>query len=1030
MYKKIIAGVMALSVVTSTAAATVPFTNDLSANAATTGQLFGEGTFNDGAGLPWHICENATGKMSFDIDKSTGTYKLKIVNPGGQSNGGVDRWDCQFRHRGLTIKEGHTYRLTYSVKASNSGKMYAKIGNMVNDDQELWHGNGKVLTMPKLGNNATNEEVVSALKSATTSGQDVKYYEGWNTWSNNTIPANQWVTVAYEFKYIGDQNEGISSDHWEKFPVAEDGTKSVYGTAELAFHLGGDGQFTPGGCFPAGTEIEFDNMALIDVDDPGEDYQLAEKYVRNDILVNQLGYVKGLNKKATMVVEKGDTTPKEFKVVDSKGKTVFTGKSTPKAELDEASGDYVHILDFSDLNTVGTGYHIECGTAKSYDFAVGEATKGGTNSIYSGLLRDSLNYFYLNRSGIPIEEEYITSGDKSMLSRGAGHATVDKSAYIQDKWIDIYESAAQAKTGKTMDVTGGWYDAGDYGKYVVNGGISVWTLQNLYERNSINGTNKNKFADGTMSIPENSNKYPDLLDEARYEMDFILKMQRDDGMVYHKAQDQKWTGLAVRPDDETMYTDDGGYVRIVKPVSTAATLNLAATAAQAARLWKGIDDDYSAKCLAAAEKAYKAAKANPALFAPMEQAKGAGAYGDTYVDDDFYWAACELFATTGDKSYYTDLSGYKNANDKTGADKAFSMTTNLTGGENTGSVTSFTWGSTAGLGSLTLALHKDKLDAGDAKTLTDAITKAADNYIAIENEEGYGIPYQGNDFTDEVNCPGEKFHGYEWGSNSMVVNNAIVMAYAADLNPDNADKYANGVVSAMDYLLGRNAGEYSYVTGYGAHTTKYPHHRFWSGLIDSTLPTAPNGVLSGGPNAGMPDPWIKGAGYKPNTLPSQLCYLDHIESWGTNECTINWNSPLAWVTSYMEDYVSDNAGNTPDVSQPDSSSEAPVVSTPDSSSQAPVSTPDSSSKAPVSTPDSSKPDSSSEAASSATDPSKFKKGDVDKNGAIDSADALEILKYVVGINTTIDMDLADLNDDGKITTIDALQVLKIVVGLA
>ncbi len=1015
MYKKIIAGVMALSVVTSTAATTIPFTNDVSANAATTGQLFGEGTFNDGAGLPWHICENATGKMSFDIDKSTGTYKLTIVNPGGQSNGGVDRWDCQFRHRGLTIKEGHTYRFTYSIKASNAGKMYAKIGNMVNDDQELWHGNGKLLTMPALGNDASNEDVVTALKTAKESGSDVKYYEGWNTWKNNQIPANQWVTVAYEFKYIGDQNEGISSDHWEKFPVAEDGTKSVYGTAELAFHLGGDGQFTPGGCFPAGTEIEFDNIALIDVDDPTEDYQIAEKYERNSILVNQLGYVKGLNKKATLVVEKGDDTPKEFKVVDSTGKAVYTGKSTPKG-ADEASGDYVHILDFSDLNTAGKGYHVECGTAKSYDFAIDAATTGGTNSIYNGLLRDSLNYFYLNRSGIDIESKYITSGDKTMLSRGAGHATVDKAAYIQDKWIDIYESAAQAKTGKTMDVTGGWYDAGDYGKYVVNGGISVWTLQNLYERNAINGTNKNKFADGTMSIPENGNKYPDLLDETRYELDFMLKMQREDGMVYHKAQDQKWTGLAVRPDDETMYTDDGGYVRIVKPVSTAATLNLAATAAQAARLWKGIDDAYAEKCLAAAEKAYKAAKADPENYAPMEQAKGAGAYGDTYVEDDFYWAACELFATTGDKSYYTDLSGYKNASNPNGDDKAFSITTQLYGGENTGSVTSFTWGSTAGLGSLSLALHKDKLEASDAKALTDAITKAADRYIEIENQEGYGIPYQGNDFTDEVNCPGQKFHGYEWGSNSMVINNAIVMAYAADLNPDSADKYANGVVSAMDYLLGRNAGEYSYVTGYGTHTTKYPHHRFWSGLIDSTLPTAPNGVLSGGPNAGMPDPWIKGAGYKPNTLPSQLCYLDHIESWGTNECTINWNSPLAWVTSYMEDYVSDNdtPTPTPDSSTVDSSST--VVSTPDSS-KADSSKTDSS-KTDVSTPDSSK-----------ADPVTAKKGDVNKDGVIDSADALEILKYVVGIVTNLDMDVADVDDNGAINTLDALQVLKYVVGL-
>ena len=602
MYKKVVAGVMALTMVASMAEI-VPGSlfNQFSASASTiSSQELGESDFNNGKGLPWHICENATGKMSFDI--SGGTYNITIKNPGGANNGGVDRWDCQFRHRGLTLEEGHTYRITYSVKASNSGHMYAKIGNMVDDDQELWHGNGKLLNMPTLGTNATEDQVVSALKNASTTGQEVKYYEGWDKWKSNTIPANKWVTYAYEFKYIGDQNEGVSLDHWK-------GT--VDGTAEMTFHFGGRGQYTSTDCFPAGTKLQFDNMALVDLTDNNSNYEIEDPYVRNEILVNQVGYVKGMDKKATLVVKKNDNTPKTFTIVNAKtGKTVYTGKSTPKG-ADSDSGDYVHILDFSKFDTVGVdtssdssdngAYYIKCDGKQSYKFNISEKTSTGTNKLYKGMLNDALNYFYQNRSGIDIESKYITSGDKTALAHTAGHNP--DIAYIQNKWVKSYKGDGSdiEKSNGTLDTTGGWYDAGDHGKYVVNGGISVWTLQNMYERAKIVDKDTSKFDDGTMSIPENNNGNPDILDEARYEMEFILKMQRSDGMVYHKIHDYKWTGLAVKPEDDTL-------TRIVKPVSTCATLNLAATGAQSYRLWKEYDSTYANKCLEAAKKAYKAAK--------------------------------------------------------------------------------------------------------------------------------------------------------------------------------------------------------------------------------------------------------------------------------------------------------------------------------------------------------------------------------------------------------------------------------------
>jgi hypothetical protein len=133
------------------------------------------------------------------------------------------------------------------------------------------------------------------------------------------------------------------------------------------------------------------------------------------------------------------------------------------------------------------------------------------------------------------------------------------------------------------------------------------------------------------------------------------------------------------------------------------------------------------------------------------------------------------------------------------------------------------------------------------------------------------------------------------------------MAYAYEFTGDG--DYVDGVTTAMDYILGTNPNEISYVTGYGTFALKYPHHRYWSNLLDPTFPLAPAGVLSGGPNSAMQDPYIKGMGYQVNTMAPQKCFIDHIEAWSTNECTINWNSPLAWNVSFMEDYAQAPVGD-------------------------------------------------------------------------------------------------------------------------
>ncbi|MCC8111648.1 MAG: glycoside hydrolase family 9 protein, partial [Ruminococcus sp.] len=741
----------------------------------------------------WDFGESAGGDMDFEI--TNGQYVITIVNPGGALNGGEDRWDCQFRHRGLTLQSGCTYEIAYEITASNDCTYYTKIGDMAEPFDEDWHGN-----------------------------PDDSQYDSY--WGVQSLTANQ--TVSFQ------------------------GTFTATRTAEVewAFHIGGDS-------VPIGTVFTFDNMSLICVDNDTYDYVADDDWVRTEIVTNQVGYFTNGQKRATLISDETDSV--SFSLLDEKGNEVYVSSSDPQG-YDADSGDNVHILDFSEVTQTGT-FTLKAGDAESREITIGDT------ETYSGLLYDSLNYFYQNRSGIAIESQYITSGDANTLARAAGHT--NDVARITTDWDDLNSN------GGTQDVSGGWYDAGDHGKYVVNGGISLWMMQNQYER-SITNVTEAAYADGTMSIPENTNGYPDLLDEARWEMEWMLKMIVQDGeyegMVYHKMHDIKWTALGLSPADDTEE-------RIIKPPTTCATLNLAACAAQAARLWDDLDPEFSETCLKAAEEAYEAAQEHPNLYAPLDQSIGGGAYGDDDATDEFYWAACELYLTTGNKNYLEDMED---------SEHYLSVPTILSSGEDINTTGSFDWGNTAALGTLSLAINNTDL----ASETTNAICTAADIHLDREASQGYGQP-----ITQSTLSYADSDTGYVWGSNSFVADNAIIMAYAYDLT--NEQKYLDGVISAVNYLLGNNPMDISYVTGYGTHAVANPHHRYWASQISEEFPSAPAGVLVGGPNSGMQDPWVQGSGWVKGEIAPAKCYMDNIEAWSVNECTINWNAPLAWITGFV-----------------------------------------------------------------------------------------------------------------------------------
>ncbi|WIM99187.1 glycoside hydrolase family 9 protein [Actinoplanes oblitus] len=545
------------------------------------------------------------------------------------------------------------------------------------------------------------------------------------------------------------------------------------------------------------------------------------------VRVNQVAYLPAGPKGATLVTEATSALP--WHLSDDNGKVVASGRSVPRG-VDASSGQNVHSIDFSRFTKPGSGYTLTADGETSRPFDIGAAA-------YDRLRADSLKFFYTQRSGIAIDDAL-----RPGYGRPAGH--VDVAPNQGDGDVPCQPGVCDYR----LDVRGGWYDAGDHGKYVVNGGISVWGLLSEYEQSR--GVRK-----VSLNIPESGDRIPDILDEARWELDFLLEMQAPDGMVHHKIHDQAWTGLPLLPSADPQ-------PRELHPVSTAATLNLAATAAQAARIYSRYDPAFAKRALAAATKAYTAAKTHPIALAPESDGVGGGAYNDTKVTDDFYWAAAELYLTTGEKRYATDV---------------------ITSPEHTADSfgpAAFDWAATAAPAKMDLALLPNKLPGLNG--VKAQVVAGADKYLAVQRAHPYGVAY----------APANNV--WDWGSNSIIANNLVVLTAAHQLT--GRAKYRDGVLTGLDYLLGRNALNRSYVTGYGEVSAQNEHSRWYAAQLDPALPHPPAGSLAGGPNSSIQDPLAQ---EKLKGCVGQFCYIDDIQSWSTNELAINWNAALARLTGYV-----------------------------------------------------------------------------------------------------------------------------------
>ena len=572
------------------------------------------------------------------------------------------------------------------------------------------------------------------------------------------------------------------------------------------------------------------------------------------------------------VVPNVSLNPLAWTVIDSRGRRIASGQTIVFGS-DRDSGEHLHRVEFS--APTGNGYRLKVGGQTSRHFSV-------SPSLYEQLPTHALNYFYQNRAGVPIEARFAGGSD---WARPAGHVG-ERATCVTGS-----DSKGNLWPGCTYnrEVSGGWYDAGDHGKYVVNGGISLWTLLNLYERQQALGITST-FADGKALLPEAGNGVDDLLDEARFEIEFFFKMQVPDGirlrlpvgyktvkpamefreldasgLVHHKVASERWTGVPTPPHLDLLK-------RQLFPPSTGATLNFAATMAQCARIWRSLDPTFSGRCLSAAQKAWAAAKRNPEIYA-IADFTGSGGYGDSDLSDEFYWAGAELFATTGASSLLLELRKSRHYAD-VAADAP-------------------SWPGVAMLGSVTLATVPNAIPAADRQKLRAAIVATADRFVGATEKQGYSIPY----------APDK----WPWGSTSSLLNRAIVLAFAHDFSKQ--EKYRTGVTDAMDFILGRNPLDVSFVAGYGARPMRNPHHRHWANMLDKSLPIAPPGAISGGPNNGsMSDPvamQLRGE------CAPMKCWADDTRSYALNEVAINWNAPLVWVSAWLNEQKGVAKANAP-----------------------------------------------------------------------------------------------------------------------
>ena len=543
------------------------------------------------------------------------------------------------------------------------------------------------------------------------------------------------------------------------------------------------------------------------------------------IFVNQTGYLPD-DSKTAFVADSCRGGAQKFIICDAQsGKEVFSGRLI-KAPDDDSAGEQICWADFSSFKQCGTffvcvrdGKNVkhEKKVYKSFAFKIGP-------DVYDELLHSTLRYFTDSRCG-----------------QGVCHTGT----------AEVYGSSI----GKCVEVQGGWHDAGDYGRYVVAGTKAVMDLLLAYK------AFPERFASGFFN----------LVSEVKFELDWLLQMQREDGAVYHKISCYNFCGF-IRPEDEKEPL-------VLSPVSTAATADFAGCLAYAAVFFKQKDvvqklqELTEAETQAFAQKLLQAAiKAQNYLFAHDDEIYlnppeiTTGSYGDKNVSDERYFALCSLFAATGDENYLNHAMKIRQTKQNQSGQEMYPWRKDW--------FESYGWAYVTGYGTELLLQNAEKIrNKAIVEEMKNSFLKTADKLL--ENVQKSAFKYS------------SKF--VLWGSNGCICDMAHVLLIAHELS--DRQEYLEAAKAQLDFILGCNPLNYCYITGAGKKSPVKPHHRP-SCARGSVFP----GMLVGGPFDGLEDAYAK---EHLTGLAPLKCYVDHEACYSTNEVAIYWNSAFVYLLTKL-----------------------------------------------------------------------------------------------------------------------------------
>ena len=559
--------------------------------------------------------------------------------------------------------------------------------------------------------------------------------------------------------------------------------------------------------------------------------EVSSQILSDNIKLNQAGFYPNSPKSAVVT---NHFSSNDFYITSENLKDTFFASILSAEKQSAYSSTKTRVADFSSFNRPGK-YRLVNGSNYSYLFEI-------KNNVNRPAAVAVLKGFYYQRASMPLEEKYAGKWQRT--------------GFHSDDVVYIHPSAAgkERPEGTIISTPGGWYDAGDYNKYIVNSGITMGTILSAYE------DFPEYFQLLKTNIPESGNAVPDILNEAIYNLRWMLTMQDpNDGGVYNKCTNASFDGMVMPGVTKAK--------RFVVQKGTAATLDFAAVTAQAGRILKNFQKQFPGladSCITAGKKAWEWASLNPALeydqnnnnkkFTP---AITTGGYGDRNFSDEWLWAAAELFLTTREDRFYKVVETHLKD-----------------------SVNLPNWGSVGMMAYYSFLHIKDQLPATYSATLTlmkNRIISIADSYIEKANVNAFHT------------VMGQSVKDFNWGSNSNAANQGMLLIKAYLLTKEK--KYVDYAITNADYLLGRNATGYCFITGIGTKPTMFPHHR--QSTADGIAEPVP-GLVAGGPNPAMQDKCT----YK-FTEP-ETAYTDNDCSYASNEIAINWNAPVVYLLNAIE----------------------------------------------------------------------------------------------------------------------------------